>query len=116
MRVQRYFRKRQRNKAAAEKAKAAMADLVAERNLRRQAEAAAAALAEEERRRVEADRVARKLAESTRKAESMLLVLLVSTAGGAPKFWTHRTKIYYFCDRSVRSKAWRSRKRVVQAT
>ncbi len=33
-----------------------------------------------------------------------------------PKFWTHRTKIYYFCDRSVREKAWRSRKRVAQAT
>ncbi len=33
-----------------------------------------------------------------------------------PKFWAHRTKIYYFCDRSVREKAWRSRKRVEQAT
>ncbi len=33
-----------------------------------------------------------------------------------PKFWNHWTKIYYFCDRSVREKAWRSRKRVAQAT
>jgi hypothetical protein len=33
-----------------------------------------------------------------------------------PKFWTHRTKVYYLCDRSVREKAWRSRKRVTQAT
>jgi hypothetical protein len=33
-----------------------------------------------------------------------------------PKFWTHRTKLYCFCDRSVREKAWRSRKRVAQAT
>jgi hypothetical protein len=33
-----------------------------------------------------------------------------------PKFWTHRTKVYCFCDTSVREKAWRSRKRVVQAT
>ncbi len=32
------------------------------------------------------------------------------------KFWTHRTKIYYFCDTSVREKAWCSRKRVAQAT
>ncbi len=33
-----------------------------------------------------------------------------------PKFWTHRTKIHCFCDRSVCEKAWRSRKRVAQAT
>jgi hypothetical protein len=33
-----------------------------------------------------------------------------------PKFWTHQTKFYCFCDRSVREKAWRSRKRVAQAT
>ncbi len=33
-----------------------------------------------------------------------------------PTFWTHRTKFYCFCDRSVREKAWRSRKRVAQAT
>ncbi len=33
-----------------------------------------------------------------------------------PKFWTHRTKFYCFCDRSVREKAWRSRKCVAQAT
>ncbi len=33
-----------------------------------------------------------------------------------PKFWTHRTKIYCFCDTSVREKAWRSCKRVAQAT
>ncbi len=33
-----------------------------------------------------------------------------------PKFWTHRTKIYYVCDTSVHEKAWRSRKRVAQAT
>ncbi len=33
-----------------------------------------------------------------------------------PKFRTHRTKFYYFCDRSVCEKAWRSRKRVAQAT
>jgi hypothetical protein len=33
-----------------------------------------------------------------------------------PKFWTHRTKTYYVCDTSVREKAWRSRKRVAQAT
>ncbi len=32
------------------------------------------------------------------------------------KFWTHQTKFYCFCDRSVREKAWRSRKRVAQAT
>ncbi len=25
---------------------------------------------------------------------------------GVPKFWTHRTKVYCFCDRSVRKKAW----------
>ncbi len=34
----------------------------------------------------------------------------------APKFWAHQTKFYYFCDRSVREKAWCSRKRVAQAT
>ncbi len=28
----------------------------------------------------------------------------------------HRTQFYYFCDQSVREKAWRSRKRVAQAT
>ncbi len=33
-----------------------------------------------------------------------------------PKFWTRRTKVCSFCDRSVREKAWRSRKRVAQAT
>ncbi len=33
-----------------------------------------------------------------------------------PKFWTHRTIFYYFGDTSVREKAWRSRKRVAQAT
>ncbi len=33
-----------------------------------------------------------------------------------PKFWTHRTIVYCFCDTSVREKAWRSRKRVAQAT
>jgi hypothetical protein len=33
-----------------------------------------------------------------------------------PKFWTHRTTSYCFCDRSVREKTWRSRKRVAQAT
>jgi hypothetical protein len=33
-----------------------------------------------------------------------------------PKFWTHQTKFYYFYDRSVLEKAWRSRKRVAQAT
>ncbi len=33
-----------------------------------------------------------------------------------PKFWTHRTIHYCFCNRSVREKAWRSRKRVTQAT
>ncbi len=33
-----------------------------------------------------------------------------------PKFWTHGTKLSYFCDTSVREKAWRSRKRVAQAT
>jgi hypothetical protein len=33
-----------------------------------------------------------------------------------PKFWTHRTKVYYFCDTSVLEKAWRSRKRAAQAT
>jgi hypothetical protein len=32
------------------------------------------------------------------------------------KFWTHRTNFYCFCDRSVREKAWRSRKRIAQAT
>jgi hypothetical protein len=32
------------------------------------------------------------------------------------KFWTHRTQLSCFCNRSVRSKAWRSRKRVAQAT
>ncbi len=33
-----------------------------------------------------------------------------------PKFWTHRTKFYCFCDTSVRDKAWRSHTRVAQAT
>ncbi len=33
-----------------------------------------------------------------------------------PKFWTHRTQTYCLCDTSVREKAWRSRKRVAQAT
>ncbi len=33
-----------------------------------------------------------------------------------PKCWTHRTNFYCFCDRSVCEKAWRSRKRVAQAT
>ncbi len=32
------------------------------------------------------------------------------------KFWTHRTTFYCLCDRSEREKAWRSRKRVAQAT
>jgi hypothetical protein len=33
-----------------------------------------------------------------------------------PKFWTHRTEFHFSCDRSVREKAWCSRKRVAQAT
>jgi hypothetical protein len=33
-----------------------------------------------------------------------------------PKLRTHWTKFYCFFDRSVREKAWRSRKRVAQAT
>ncbi len=32
------------------------------------------------------------------------------------KLWTHWTKVYCFCDTSVREKAWRSRKHVAQAT
>ncbi len=35
---------------------------------------------------------------------------------GVFKFWTHWTTFYCFCDRSVHEKAWRSRKRVAQAT
>ncbi len=44
---------------------------------------------------------------------SLLLSLLYRCV---PKFWTLRTKFYCFCDRSVREKAYRSRKRVAQAT
>ncbi len=33
-----------------------------------------------------------------------------------PKCWTHQTMVYNFCNRSVREKAWRSCKRVAQAT
>jgi hypothetical protein len=33
-----------------------------------------------------------------------------------PMFWVHRTNTYCFCDQSLREKAWRSCKRVAQAT
>ncbi len=40
----------------------------------------------------------------------------VSIFRSVPKFWTQQTKCYDFCYQSVRLKAWRSRKRVAQAT
>ncbi len=36
----------------------------------------------------------------------------ISRKANVPKFWTHQSKFQLFCDRTVREKAWRSRKRV----
>ncbi len=43
-------------------------------------------------------------------------IMLKCVNRGVLMFPPHWTRFYCFCDRSMREKAWRSRKRVVQAT
>ncbi len=62
----------------------------------------------------------RKLAVDIARAQAESVVFFCKTYGCGyhvvPTFTPHRTKCNYFCDRSVREKAWRSHKRVAQAT